>query len=156
MTITRWAPFSAFTSLEREMQDMMSRFHTRPFVEGFEWRPSTDVYEEEGNLFVRTEIPGIDPFEELTIEVEENVLHIKGEKSMEKEISEDNRYLRECRYGTFHRDVMLPEGVDADKIRADYDNGILTVVVPMPDEQLAEPRAVKVEVRTPTSDLDAE
>ncbi len=150
MARTRWAPFSAFTSLEREMQDMMSRFHTRPFLEGFEWRPSTDVYEEEGKLFVRTEIPGIDPSEELTIEVEENVLHIKGEKKMEKEISEDNRYLRECRYGSFQRDVILPEGVDTDKIRADYDNGILTVMVPMPDEHVAEPRKVKVEVRSPT------
>ena len=92
MAISRWAPSSAFTSLEREMQDMRSRFHTRPFIEGFEWKPSTDVYEEEGKLLVRTEIPGIDPSEELTIEVEENVLHIKGEKTMEKEISEDNRY----------------------------------------------------------------
>jgi HSP20 family protein len=117
------------------MQDMMSRFHTRPFIEGFEWRPSTDVYEEEGSLLVRTEIPGINPSEELTIEVEENILHIKGEKTMEKEISEDNRYLREYRYGTFRRDLMLPEGVDADKIRANYDNGILTVMVPMPDEK---------------------
>jgi HSP20 family protein len=133
------------------MQDMMSRFHTRPFIEGFEWRPSTDVYEEEGKLLVRTEIPGIDPSEELTIEVEENVLHIMGEKTLEKEISEDNRYLRECRYGTFRRDVMLPEGVDADKIRANYDNGILTVMVPMPDEKIVEPRTVKVEVRTATT-----
>ncbi len=148
MAITRWAPFSAFTSLEREMADMVSRFHSRPFIEGFEWRPSTDVYEEEGNLLVRTEIPGIDPSEELTIEVEENVLHINGEKTMEKEISEDNRYLRECRYGTFRRDVMLPDGGDADKIRASYDNGVLTVTVPMPDEQIAEPRTVEVEVRT--------
>ena len=67
------------------------------------------------------------------------------------EPSEDNRYLRECRYGSFRRDVMLPEGVDADKIRANYDNGILTVMVPMPEEQIAEPRTVKVEVRTATS-----
>ncbi len=130
---------------------MMSRFQPRPFIEGFEWRPSTDVYEEEGKLLVRTEIPGIDPSEELTIEVEENVLHIMGEKTLEKEISEDNRYLRECRYGTFRRDVMLPEGVDADKIRANYDNGILTVMVPMPDEKIVEPRTVKVEVRTATT-----
>lgn len=151
MAISRWAPFSAFTSLEREMQDMMSRFHTRPLIEGFEWKPSTDVYEEDGSLLVRTEIPGIDPSKELTIEVEENVLHIKGEKATEKEISEDSRYLRECSYGTFHRNVMLPEGVDVDEIRADYDNGILTVTVPMPDDQIAEPRTVKVEVHTPAS-----
>ena len=80
MAISRWAPFSAFTSLEREMQDMMSRFHTRPLVEGFVWRPSTDVYEDDGSLLVRTEIPGIGPSKELTIEVEENVLHIKGRR----------------------------------------------------------------------------
>ncbi len=46
---------------------------------------------------------------------------------------------------------MLPEGVDVDEIRADYGNGILTVTIPMPDEQIAEPRRIKVEVRTPAS-----
>jgi HSP20 family protein len=147
MAITRWAPFSAFTSLEREMQDMMSRFHTRPFLEGFEWRPTTDVYEEEGKLIVRSEIPGMD-LEDIEIKVEDNVLHISGEKKLEKEVSEDDRYVRECRFGTFRRDVMLPEGVDVDRIHADYDNGVLMVRVPLPTE-VAKPRPVRIPVEVP-------
>lgn len=145
MAIKRWAPFSAFTSLEREMQDVMSRFQGRPFFEGFEWRPATDVFEEEGTLFVRAEIPGME-VDDIDIRLEDNVLRVSGEKKFEKEISEDNRYLRECRYGSFRREVMLPEGVDPDAVQADYDNGILTIRVPLPTEVI-EPKSIKVTVR---------
>lgn len=149
MAIMRWAPFSAFTSLEREMQGMLEKFISRPLFEGFEWKPTTDVYREDGNLIVRAEIPGIDPDEELTVELKDNVLHITGEKKMEKEINEEHRYLRECLYGTFRRQVVLPAGIDPESIHADYENGILTVTVPVPVEKAVEPDAIKVEVKTP-------
>lgn len=144
MAIKLWAPFSAFTSLEREMQDVMSRFQTRPFFEGFEWKPATDVYQEDDTLVVHAEIPGINA-EDIDISIEEGVLHISGEKTTEKEITEEHRYLRECRYGSFRRDVMLPQGVDPDAVRADYDSGILMVRIPLPAE-VVEPKPVKVAV----------
>lgn len=149
MAIMRWAPFSAFASLEREMQDMLDRFGSRPLLEGFEWKPSTDIYREGDKLIVRAEIPGIDPEEELTVELKDGVLHISGEKKVEKEISEDNRYLKECRYGSFRRQVVLPEGVDPESIHADFDNGILMVTVPVPVEKALEPSAIAVEVKKP-------
>lgn len=149
MAIMRWAPFSAFASLEREMQDMLDRFGSRPLLEGFEWKPSTDIYREGDKLVVRAEIPGIDPEEELTVELKDGVLHISGEKKVEKEISEDNRYLKECRYGSFRRQVVLPEGVDPESIHANFDNGILMVTVPVPVEKALEPSAIAVEVKKP-------
>lgn len=149
MAIMRWAPFSAFASLEREMQDMLDRFGSRPLLEGFEWKPSTDIYREGDKLIVRAEIPGIDPEEELTVELKDGVLHISGEKKVEKEISEDNRYLKECRYGSFRRQVVLPEGVDPESIHANFDNGILMVTVPVPVEKALEPSAIAVEVKKP-------
>jgi len=147
MAITRWAPFSAFTSLEREMHDVMSRLSGRPLFEGFDWRPATDAYEEEGRLVVRTEIPGI-AAEDIDVKVEEGVLLIMGEKRADREVKEEDRYMRECRYGSFRRELMLPEGVDPDGIIARYENGILTVQVPLPVEK-TEPKPVKIEVRAP-------
>ncbi len=146
MTIVRWAPFSAFTSVERELQDMLDRFSVRPFAEGFTWKPAADVFHENGTLVVRTELPGIDPDKELNIDVEGNVLHIQGEKKTGRVVEEEDRYLRECRYGWFRRDVMLPEGVDAEAITATYDRGILTVEVPLPSESVEESDKVTVKV----------
>lgn len=152
MAITRWTPFSAFTSLEREMQDMLDRFTVRPRPEEFTWKPSTDVYREDGDLVVRAEFPGIDPEEGLDVQVEGNVLHIKGEKKLENEIREDDRYVRECRYGSFRRDVMLPEGVNPDDIAASFANGVLIVRVPVPEEAVEESRAktITVDIAEPT------
>lgn len=145
MAIVRWAPFSAFTSLQREMQEMLDRVATRPVFEGFDFRPLTDVYREGDNLLIRAEVPGMDP-EALHIELEGSLLHIKGEKKSEEEIADHDRYLRECRYGSFRRDVMLPEGVAADKIKAEYDKGILTVRVPLPEEVVEEERKVSIPI----------
>ncbi len=147
MAITRWEPFGVFTTLERDMQDLIDRLGVRPVTTG--WRPATDVYRENGTLMVRTELPGIDPDTELEIDVENNVLHITGEKKTDREVKDENRYLRERRFGTFRRDVLLPEGVDAEAITATYDQGILTVSVPLPVESEVSTDKVTVKV-TPT------
>jgi HSP20 family protein len=146
MAIVRWAPFSAFTSLQREMQEMLDRLSTRPFFEGFSFRPTTDIFREGEELIIKAELPGIDPKEELEIDVEGNVLHIRGEKKFEKEIKEEDRFLRECRFGTFSRDVMLPEGVEVDEIDAKYEDGVLTVRVPLPTEVIEEAKKTAIPI----------
>jgi len=146
MAIVRWAPFSAFTSLQREMQEMADRFATRPMFEGFEFRPATDMYREDGNLIIHAELPGIDPSEELEIDVEGNVLHIKGEKKLERVVDDEHRYFRECRSGAFRRDIMLPDGVEAEAIKAEYEGGVLTLRVPLPSEETEEAKKVHVPV----------
>jgi HSP20 family protein len=79
--------------------------------------------------------------------VGEDYLTIKGEKSEEKEISEEDRYMHERKYGKFVRRVPVPEGVSADKTTANYAKGILTVKVTLPEEtKPAEPEKIKVEV----------
>lgn len=148
MAITRWAPFSAFTSLEREMQDVLDRFELRPWSGDFAWKPSTDIFREGDELVVRAEIPGIDPDEGLTIEIEDNVLRITGDKSVEKEIEKEHLYLHECRFGSFRRDVLLPEGVDIDAITAHVDHGVLTVRIPAPAEQTVQPEIRRIAVET--------
>lgn len=157
MAITRWAPFSAFSSLEREMQSLERELHSLlgrvpPAFGEVAWRPDMDVYREENTLVVRTELPGIDPAEHLDIDVKDNVLHIRGHKKVEKEIDEEDRYIRECRFGSFERDVLLPEGVDPDAVGAVYENGILTVRVPLPEVEVEKAKRVQVDVKkTPSS-----
>ncbi len=118
-------------------------------MEGLGWKPYTDVFREDGDLIVRAELPGIDRETGLTIEVEDNVLHILGEKREEREVKEDDRYVRECQYGTFQRDVVLPEGVAADTIRATYEDGVLLVRMPIPEPAEEATQKVKIEVTTP-------
>lgn len=149
MSVVKWAPFRTFTSLERELHSMLDRFSPRPWIEGLGWKPYTDVFREDGELVVRAELPGIDLETGLTIEVQDNVLHIFGEKKEEKEVKEDDRYVKECQYGSFQRDIVLPEGVDAEMIKATYDDGVLMVRLPIPETSVETMPKVKIEVTAP-------
>jgi HSP20 family protein len=143
-----WAPFSAFTSLEQEMHSLLDRIGARPWLEGFGWKPDTDIYRDDESLVVQTELPGIDPAEDLAVDVEDNVLQITGDKTQSREVSENDRYVTERRFGSFRRNVMLPNGVDPDTVTADFDNGLLTVRVPLPDvpEGGKEPRLTRIDI----------
>ncbi len=141
-----WRPL---IDLEKDWESM---FRFPRFVsEGFElpFRPSMDVTRTDGELIVTAELPGIDPDKDVEITVSEDYLTIKGEKSEEKEFSEDDRFMHERRYGQFVRRVPVPEGVSADKITANYTKGILTVKVTLPEAiEPTEPEKIRVVVET--------
>jgi HSP20 family protein len=143
MAIMRWTPFGALGSLEREVQDLFDRFTTRRGDSRLV--PATDVYRANDTLVVRTELPGVDP-SGIDVEVEGSILHIRGEKLDEREIDEPDRYVYECRYGRFERDIPLPQGVDAETVEASLEHGVLTVRVGLPASAAAAPRKVAVEV----------
>jgi HSP20 family protein len=129
MKLELWRPL---IDMEKEWESM---FRFPRFVsEGLEmpFRPSMDVTRTDGELIVTAELPGMEPDKDVEITVDEDYLTIKGEKSEETEISEEDRYVHERRYGKFVRRVPVPEGVSADKITADYTNGVLTVRVTLP------------------------
>ena len=97
---------------------------TRPFV------PVCDVFASDADLVVRVELPGVDPAKDVTIEVQDDVLVIRGERSLRKEIDEEDYYLMESSYGLFERRLPVPEGVEGTAISAAYTNGVLEVVLP--------------------------
>jgi HSP20 family protein len=152
MAAVKWAPFRAFNTLERQLHTMLDQFSGRSWLEGFNWKPDTDVFTEGDTLYVRAELPGIDPAD-LTVEVEGTVLRIGGEKKEEHEVEEGDRFVRECRYGSFRRDVILPEGVVPESVNARFDNGVLTVSVPLPQAIPEAPSkvAIDVEVKEPAA-----
>lgn len=137
MAATQWAPFGAFTDLEQEMHTLLDHFGGRPWLEGFGWRPDTDIYRVESNLVVQVDLPGLDPSHDLQIRAANNVLRIEGEKRDPVRPDEADRYIQERRCGRFLRSVMLPDGVKPELIGAFYHNGTLTIRIPVPDVEIA-------------------
>ena len=110
------------------------------------WAPAVDIYETEHELVVKADLPDMNP-QDLDIRVENNILTIRGERKFENKVSEEN-YLRvERAYGSFSRSFSLASSVKSDAIKADYQNGVLTLSVPKREE--AKPKQIKVNVGTP-------
>ncbi|MHB8502873.1 MAG: Hsp20/alpha crystallin family protein, partial [Candidatus Acidiferrales bacterium] len=110
------------------------------------WAPAVDIYETEQELVVKADLPEVDP-KELDIRVENNLLTIRGERKFEKKVNEEN-YLRvERAYGAFSRSFSLANTVNSEAIKADYQNGVLTLTIPKREE--AKPKQIKVNVGTP-------
>lgn len=141
MELQTWTPFF---DLEKDWRFFDFPRMARELT-GLEFRPSIDVIRDETELVVTAELPGIEP-DEIEVSLDNGILTIKGEKSERKEISEDDRYLRERSYGKFLRRITLPEGIEADTMKATYDNGVLVIRVAVPDEKVDEPRHIPVEV----------
>ncbi len=148
MLPTLWEPFDTMRSIEREFSDIVNRF-IAPESAGriWSWRPVTEVFREGEDLVVRAELPGIDPEKDVEVSIEGNVLHLRGHRSFDREVSDERRYVVERAYGEFRRDIALPEGVAADKLKAGYEDGVLTVTVPLPESlRASEPRKIPIAV----------
>lgn len=139
MDLKVWAPFA---DLDKEWHFDFPRIIRE--TSGF--RPSIDVVNTDGQLVLTAELPGIAP-DEVEVTLDGDILTIMGEKSEEREVSEDDRYVHERTFGSFQRRIAVPEGVTADDIAANFDNGVLTVRVTIPQEQAIEPQRIPVGTR---------
>ena len=102
------------------------------------WTPAIDVVRDDGHLVVRADLPGIKP-EEVKIEVEDDILTVSGEHTESKEEKDSDYMRRERRYGSFHRSMALPAGVDPTKIEAKTRDGVVEVTIPLPEKAKTEP-----------------
>jgi HSP20 family protein len=149
MAIQRWDPWGSIEEMERRMDEamrypMISRrpmFWWRLPVEDMTMSPAIEVIDKKDKLMVRAEVPGVKP-EDIDISVSDSTLTIKGEKKSESEVKEDDYYRREMSYGRFSRSVALPTKVQADKVDASYDDGILEITLSKAHE--AKPKKVAV------------
>jgi len=108
------------------------------------WTPSVDIVEKDGNLILRAELPGLTE-KQIDLKLEGNTLTLKGERKLENEDKKETYHRVESYYGSFTRSFQLPDTVDADKINADYKNGVLTVTIPQKPE--VRPREIPVSVQ---------
>jgi HSP20 family protein len=105
------------------------------------WSPAVDIFETEGDIVVKAEIPGMDA-NDITLHLENNVLTLKGERRFEKETKEENYHRIERSYGTFSRAFSIPSMVDDERIRADYKEGVLKIVLPKKEQ--AKPKQIRI------------
>jgi HSP20 family protein len=147
-TLSRWEPFRGATTLQEQVNRLFNDVFERNQHESSlsTWAPAVDIFETEHELVVKADLPDIDA-KGLDIRVENNVLTIRGERKFEKAVTEDS-YLRvERAYGSFSRSFSLSNTVNPEAIKADYQNGVLTLSIPKREE--AKPKQIKVNVGAP-------
>jgi len=110
---------------------------------GGSWAPVVDIYEQEGNIVLKAEIPGIDP-KDVDIRVENNTLTLRGERKLDNEIKREAYHRVERSYGSFTRSFTLPNVVDQEKIKAEYKDGLLRLTLPKREE--AKPKQISINV----------
>jgi HSP20 family protein len=146
--LTRWEPSRGVTTLQDQINRLFNGTFPRAAGEASlsAWAPAVDIYETEHELVAKADLPEVDP-QDLDIRVENNILTIRGERKFEQKVSEDN-YLRvERSYGSFARSFTLANTVNAEAIKADYQNGVLTLSIPKRPE--TQPKQIKVTVGAP-------
>lgn len=146
--LTRWDPFREFSTLQNQMNRLFQEsFGQQPGREEAlttsVFAPAVDVYEDEHNVTLKVEVPGIDE-KDIDIRVENNTLIVHGERKFEKDEKEENYRRVERQYGSFTRTFTLPSTVDPDNIQADYDKGVLKIRLAKKAE--AKPKQIKVNV----------
>lgn len=143
--------FDPFTALRADMDRVFDSFLGRgfgrsPAIARAETSdavvPSIDMRETESGLVVEAELPGMDE-KDISVTLNAGVLTLKGEKKAEREEKKDDYYLMERSYGSFHRSFRVPDTIDADKVEAAFEKGVLKVTLPK------RPDAVKAEKRIP-------
>lgn len=148
MTLVRWQPQpDLLRDLGWEIDRVFDDMWVRPWnVRGFDglWMPAVDIEETESEYQVRMDLPGIER-KDIKVTVRENTLTIEGERKQERTEEESNFSRTERRYGSFRRSFTLTRTVDAEKIRARYNNGVLVVSIPKREE--AKPREIDVTVK---------
>jgi HSP20 family protein len=105
------------------------------------WSPAVDIFETEGEIVVKAELPGMDR-KDITLNLERNVLTLKGERRFEKEAKDDNYHRIERSYGGFSRTFSIPATVDEEKIHAEYKEGVLKIVLPKKEQ--AKPKQIRI------------
>ena len=147
--LVRWNPFREFEDMERRFDSLLGRPSFTPMwrrapAEQMGWTPAIDVFEKDDSFVVKAEIPGMKE-EDIDISVSGDTLTIKGERKAESEVKEEDYHYCERCYGSFSRSISIPSSVDAAKIEASYNNGILEVTLPKAPE--VKPKKIEVAAR---------
>jgi HSP20 family protein len=144
-------------SILREMTAELDRAFAEPFWSGrrwpgfrssqagesHEWSPKLDVFERDGKMVTRVDLPGVKK-EDVTVEISDGQLSLSGERRHDREEQHDNVYRTEREYGSFYRVVPLPEGVTAEDVKATFTDGVLEVSMPIPAK--SEPRTRRIQI----------
>ena len=151
MSIVRWEPFRDMVTIQGRLNrqfDEAFRGVPRPAGSGEEfalgaWAPVVDIFEQEGAIVLKAELPGVDP-KDVDVRVENNVLTLRGERKLDTEVKKESYHRVERSYGGFGRSFTLPTAVDTEKIKAEYKDGVLRVTLPKRGEAKAKQISISV------------
>ncbi len=145
MAVVRWDPFKDLGLLQDRMNrlfdDAGRGWRAEEPAATTSWSPSVDIFETEGEIVVKAELPGMDR-KDIALHLENNVLSLRGERRFVKETKEENYHRIERSYGNFSRSFSIPASVDEEKIRADYKDGVLKIILPKKEQ--AKPKQIKI------------
>ncbi len=139
MNIVRWTPLRDMTRFHNPFNRFFDDDFFMPSQENDElamtsWNPVVDIYDNDNTIIIKAELPGMNK-KDIVIDLKDRVLTLKGERSFENEAKDENYYKRERCFGKFHRAFTLPAGLKADKIKADFKDGVLKIDIPKPEEE---------------------
>src|SRR5437867_5972729 len=148
MAIVRFEPFRDLMSLQDRMNRLFHESYRSQTSEddwalGGTWAPAVDIYEQENNIVLKAELPGVDP-KDVEIGLENNTLTLRGERKFDNEVKKENYHRVERAYGTFTRSFTLPTVVDQGNIKAEFKDGVLRVTLPKREE--AQPKQIQINV----------
>jgi HSP20 family protein len=148
--LTRWEPFREFSTMQDRMNRMNRLLRESYSPEGPDealtttsYAPPVDIYEDEHNITLKLEVPGIDE-KDIDVRIENTTLTVHGERKIEKEEKEENFRRVERQYGEFTRSFTLPSSVDLGQVSAHYDKGVLKINLAKKAE--AKPKQIKVNI----------
>ena len=142
--LTRWEPVREMMTLREAMDRLFDDAFTRPLsISGGSVVPAVDLYQNDDEVVVKAALPGLKA-DDVQISVAADVLTLRGEFKKETEQKKTTYHIREQHFGSFERTVMLPTDVQADKAKADFENGVLTVT--LPKTEAAKPKQIDVNV----------
>ncbi len=144
------APIDPFTTMRQRMNRMIEEAFGPLALPGDEsvslagWTPSCDIFETDNDIVVKAELPGVKK-EDVKVSVDRNLLEVTGERKFSEETKRENYHRIESSYGQFSRSFTLPTAVDANKINAEFKDGILRVTLPKRED--AKPKQIEVKVK---------
>ena len=146
--LIRWEPEREMITLREAMDRLFDDAFTRPLSLRDGWRgsgiPAIDIYQTDEDVVVKATLPGIKA-DDVQINIAGDVLNIKGEMKEKNDKKEKDYHMREQRWGTFERSVMLPTSVVSDKAKAEFEDGILTIILPKAEE--VKPKMITVKAK---------
>ena len=149
MTLVRFDPFRSMATL----QDRINRIfddalvHSRDNEDDINlcaWRPVVDIYDNADNIVINAELPGVEK-KDVSVEIKDNIITLKGERIIDNEVKEENYYRKERSFGTFQRAFTLPDSFSSDKVKANFKDGVLKIEIPKPEEKKPKQISVNIE-----------
>ena len=143
--LIRWEPAREMMTLREAMSHLFDDAYTRPLTLRDGWSvPAVDMYQTDDEVVVKASIPGFKA-EDVQINVTGDILTLRGEVKQEDEKKDKAWHIREQRWGSFERSVAMPTEVIADKAKAEFENGILTITLPKAEE--VKPKTITVKAK---------